>query len=281
MSSIRNWNGLRKRHELNNNQAVNGTFGRQAVFAILLGIAGLLMAGQSVPAQRRVPPKKSVQPAKPTNQLAILREQFVKATNEYKASLTKLLAIHENNNRKEEERLVQSRMLHAEGLISKKQLEEAEKKVAEAKDKITQTRQQLETADTQIANIMVEADAEAKIAKAGKLARGSLVRTTSYIRFNGSAEWSLADAWKVQRFFQDNFKRPLPIGVFGQGEIHNRWRLDHRNSMDLSIHPDGVEGLALINFLRSNGIPFLAFREAIPGAATGPHIHVGRPSHRY
>ncbi len=251
------------------------------MFAILLGIAGLLMAGQSVPAQRRVPPKKSVQPAKPTNQLAILREQFVKATNEYKASLTKLLAIHENNNRKEEERLVQSRMLHAEGLISKKQLEEAEKKVAEAKDKITQTRQQLETADTQIANIMVEADAEAKIAKAGKLARGSLVRTTSYIRFNGSAEWSLADAWKVQRFFQDNFKRPLPIGVFGQGEIHNRWRLDHRNSMDLSIHPDGVEGLALINFLRSNGIPFLAFREAIPGAATGPHIHVGRPSHRY
>ena len=82
-------------------------------------------------------------------------------------------------------------------------------------------------------------------------------------------------------FFQDTFQRSLPIGVFGQGAIHDRWRLDHRNAMDLSVNPDGAEGQALINFLRGNGIPFSAFREAIPGTATGPHIHVGRPSHRF
>jgi hypothetical protein len=85
----------------------------------------------------------------------------------------------------------------------------------------------------------------------------------------------------VQRFFLDAFKRPLPIAVFGQGSIHDRWRLDHHNAMDVSLHPDGPEGQALLGFLRANGIPFLAFREAIPGTATGPHIHVGRPSHRY
>jgi len=69
--------------------------------------------------------------------------------------------------------------------------------------------------------------------------------------------------------------------VFGQGSIHDRWRLDHHNSMDVSLHPDGPEGQALLGYLRANGIPFLAFRQAIPGTATGPHIHVGRPSHRY
>jgi len=69
--------------------------------------------------------------------------------------------------------------------------------------------------------------------------------------------------------------------VFGQGSIHDRWRLDHHNAMDVSLSPDGVEGQALLGFLRANGIPFLAFRQAIPGTATGPHIHIGRPSHRY
>jgi hypothetical protein len=34
------------------------------------------------------------------------------------------------------------------------------------------------------------------------------------------------------------------------------------------------EGRALIKFLRSEGIPFLAFRGPIPGVATGPHIHI-------
>jgi hypothetical protein len=36
----------------------------------------------------------------------------------------------------------------------------------------------------------------------------------------------------------------------------------------------------LIAYLRGAGIPFLAFRTAIAGSSTGPHIHVGYPSHR-
>jgi hypothetical protein len=51
--------------------------------------------------------------------------------------------------------------------------------------------------------------------------------------------------------------------------------------MDIPLHPDGVEGRGLLNFLQKNGIPYSAFRSAIPGTATGPHIHIGRPSHRY
>ena len=94
-------------------------------------------------------------------------------------------------------------------------------------------------------------------------------------------DWSLADARKVQNFFFTKFGRPLPTSAFGQSEIHDRWGLDHRQGMDVGLHPDSEEGIALVNFLRTEKIPFLVFRHAIPGVATGPHIHIGRPSHRY
>src|SRR6185295_13140942 len=96
-----------------------------------------------------------------------------------------------------------------------------------------------------------------------------------------SQRWSLADSKKVENFFFAKFGRPLPTSAFGQSDIHDRWGLDHRQGMDLGLHPDSEEGIALVNFLRTEKIPFLVFRYAIPGVATGPHIHIGRPSHRY
>ena len=96
-----------------------------------------------------------------------------------------------------------------------------------------------------------------------------------------SPRWSLADATKVENFFVTKFGRPLPTTAFGQSDIHDRWGLDHRQGMDVGLHPDSPEGVALVDFLRTEKIPFLVFRHAIPGVATGPHIHIGLPSHRY
>jgi outer membrane efflux protein len=230
-------------------------------------------------AQRKSNTKKAPTQSKP-DELSRLRQEFIKATNDYKTSLEKLLALYERNVTRTEEDYKKSQTLYEQGLISKKQADESAAKVRDARNKVADARQQMSVADTQIANTFLEAEAEKKLARI-KLQRGALVRTASYIRFNGGSGWNLSDSWKVQRFYQDTFKRPLPIAVFGQGMIHDQWRLDHRNAMDISLHPDGVEGQALLNFLRSNGIPFLAFRGAIPGTATGPHIHIGRPSHRY
>ena len=95
-----------------------------------------------------------------------------------------------------------------------------------------------------------------------------------------SLRWSLADAKKVENFFLIKFGRPLPTSAFGQSDIHDRWGLDHRQGLDIGLHPDSMEGIALIDFLRVEKIPFLTFRHAIPGVATGPHIHIGWPSHR-
>ena len=95
-----------------------------------------------------------------------------------------------------------------------------------------------------------------------------------------SGSWKISDSVKVERFFVKRFGRSLPLGAFGQSYLHTRWGLDHRNGMDVSLHPDSTEGKALLSFLRNEGIPFLGFRGPIPGVATGPHIHIGNPSPR-
>ena len=232
-----------------------------------------------VSAQRKSK-KKPAAPAQPT-ELARLREEYVKASNEYKTSLQKLLVIYEGNVKKAEEKLEQSRKLLAEGLISRVQFEESERGLATAKNEVAGIQRQITNADQQVASIFVETQAEKEISRNLRLARQSLVRTSSFTRFTGAPGWGLNEAWKVQKFFSDTFNKQLPIAVFGQGAIHERWRLDHRNAMDIQLHPDSAEGQALLNFLQKNGIPYLAFRAAIPGTATGPHIHIGRPSHRY
>jgi hypothetical protein len=120
-----------------------------------------------------------------------------------------------------------------------------------------------------------------EMAKAPPPTRGKLTRTASYIRYGGAGSWLLSESWKIQQFFLQRFGRQLPVSAYGQSALHNRWGLDHRNAMDVGVSPDSTEGQALMSFLRANGIPFAAFRGAIPGSATGPHIHIGLPSHRY
>ena len=250
---------------------------RQSSIVITIVIA-TLVSQIDVSAQRKR--AKKPDPA-PVTELAKLREEFVKATNDYKTSLGKLVAIYETNVTKAEKKLEESKKLLAEGLVSKTEVEKYEHALAAEKEKVTTTRHQITQADEQIAAVLVETAANEQIAKDIRLAKQRLVRTAAYMRFNGAAGWNLGEAYKIQRFFSDTFGRQLPVAVFGQGAIHDRWRLDHRNAMDISLHPDTAEGRALLNYLQKNGIPYLAFRSAIPGTATGPHIHIGRPSHRY
>jgi hypothetical protein len=96
----------------------------------------------------------------------------------------------------------------------------------------------------------------------------------------GSGNWKISDAARVENFFLSKFGRRLPSSTIGQSDLHTRWGYDHRNGMDVGLHPDSVEGRGLIEFLRSEEIPFQAFRGAVPGVSTGPHIHVGNPSRR-
>jgi hypothetical protein len=95
-----------------------------------------------------------------------------------------------------------------------------------------------------------------------------------------AGNWSISDSARVENFFLARFNRRLPLTAFGQSDLHTRWGLDHRQGIDVGLQPDSPEGRVLINFLRTEKIPFLAFRSAVPGVATGPHIHIGKGSHR-
>lgn len=252
---------------------------RKPIYSCLLTLT-LLVCAENVWAQKKTK-KKPPPPPAPVTELTKLRDEFVKATNEYKSSLEKLVVFYENDVKRAEEKLSVSQKLFAEQLIAKKDVDENQQALDAAKAKVAEIRRQMTGADDQIASVLVEQSTNEQIAKNLSLAKQRLVRTSSYIRFTGGPGWNLGEAYKVQRFFQDTFHRQLPIAVFGQGAIHDRWRLDHHNSMDIQLHPDSAEGQALLNFLQRNAIPYLAFRAAIPGTATGPHIHIGRPSHRY
>ena len=247
-------------------------------FQVLVALLLIVCLVAEVSAQRKSK-KKETPPVE--TELAKLRTEFINATNDYKASLEKLVTIYERNVTDAEEKLDVAKKLFAEGLVSRSQVTETEQHLQGEQAKLAETRRQIDTAETQIANVLVETKADAEFGKNLRAAKNSVLRTSSYIRFTGSVGWALNDAWKIQRYFSDTFHKQLPIAVFGQGAIHERWRLDHRNAMDISLHPDSAEGQALLSFLQKNGIPFSAFRAAIPGTATGPHIHIGRPSHRY
>jgi hypothetical protein len=215
------------------------------------------------------------------DEVAKLRDEFVRLTGEYKKSLGDLLPYQERAVRQAEEKLGKLREIYKEGLVSKRDVDAAEKVLADARAKIAETQQQMKAADAQIADALVEEKAVEQEAKAPPPARGKMIHTTAYIRYSGAGAWSLAaGAGRVESFFRQSFGKPLPISAFGQTSVHNSLGFDHRNAMDVALNPASAEGRALMNYLQANGIPFFAFFMAIPGSATGPHIHVGMPSHR-
>src|SRR5262249_44990259 len=168
-------------------------------FTLLLLSVFVFLAFAPANAQKKKKPRSTSTPK--VSEVDRLRDEFIKATKDYKASLEKLLDIYERNVKKSEEQLTKARDLFTQGLISKTELTESENAAATAKEKVTETRRQMGAADTQIADTLLEAKAEAQLAKT-QIRRGALLSTTAYIRYNGPANWSLADSWKVQQFFQ-------------------------------------------------------------------------------
>jgi hypothetical protein len=221
--------------------------------------------------KKKSPPRKSQQTL--ADRVAKAKAEVSAAANEYKASLEKLLALQENDVKTASETVEKRRELLAQAIISKRELEESERALATAKDKVAGTKRQMAESDTLIA----EATAEAELAKLGP---GAYQATGAMIRYIGPAHWVLTDAAKVQGFFALKFNHALPISAFGQTAVHDHMGFDHRNAIDVAVSPDSSEGKALMAYLRSAGIPFIAFRYAVAGSATGAHIHIGYPSRR-
>ncbi len=209
-------------------------------------------------------------------ELARLRADLLEKMKESRASSERLLALHEQEKQKANEEYEQRRVLYYQGLISRAELNEAERALAAIIIRVDEDKRWLTESDIAI----TEASLRDELLRLPGLAPGGYSETAAVMRFNGAARWSLADAPKIERFFSQTFGHALPISAFGQTATHDRLRFDHRNAMDVALNPDSKEGRSLLAFLRQAGIPFIAFRHAVPGAATGAHIHIGNPSMR-
>ena len=209
------------------------------------------------------------------------------ATEEVKTNSTDLLQMQQEQLNKAETKLDELRGLVAEGLIARAQLETEEQTLVSLRAEVEATRKQI--ADAQQLLVKIQADQElarkqAALPKANvKLALkpySGFPSGSTILRYTGSGSWSLAGLAELRSFFSSTFGRALPTSAIGQSATHNQLGYNHRNAVDVPLHPDSQEGRTLITYLQTQNIPFLAFRAAIPGVATGPHIHIGSPSHR-
>jgi hypothetical protein len=199
------------------------------------------------------------------------------ALRDYRSSLERLLSLHEEALARAVDRQQPRRDLYKRGIISRRELEEGELAVTTARGKVDETRRAIETAD----HAAVEAAAMETLAALPPPAPGERQQTAALSRYQGLGAWSLRlDTPKLQRLFAARFGRPLPISAFGQTPMHDRMGFDHHNALDVAVQPDSPEGQVLQDYLRTEGIPFIAFRGAVPGSASGAHIHVGQPSPR-
>jgi hypothetical protein len=194
----------------------------------------------------------------------------------YKKNLEKIRAIYQEEFRKKVKEVQEKRELYEKGYISALDLHESQRSLANVEIKLMEA--ELKIVETKIA--IREVSARRELLRLPPLGAGEYSETAALIRYNGKANWSLADAKKIEKFFKDTFGRVLPISAVGQTPFHERMRFDHRNAMDVALHPDSSEGRALIAYLRKEGIPFIAFVNSVAGSATGAHIHIGRPSLR-
>ena len=94
-------------------------------------------------------------------------------------------------------------------------------------------------------------------------------------RFDGDGMFTALTFSKVETAFTDRFGKPLPVSAMGDTAIHRALGFDHHGRVDVAISPDQPEGVWLREYLTANKIPFFAFRQAVPGKATGAHIHLG------
>ena len=244
-------------------------------------IATVLLHDNAVSAQDnpktpplRTPVNRRVNPT--DSELTRSRAEVMQKIKETHAGAEKLLALHETERQQLLEEYHRRRDLYYQGLIARNEVLQAEQALAEAIIRVDEDKRWLAETDMAITEFAMRDE----LLRLPRLAIGGYSETSTLLRFNGGTLWSLGDARKIETFFVQTFGRALPISALGQTPTHDRLRFDHRNAMDVALHPDSKEGQSLLSFLRQSGIPFIAFRNAVPGAATGAHIHIGKPSLR-
>jgi hypothetical protein len=242
--------------------------------------AGFLSVIFVVPVAAQVkskpPAAKTAAPLRVDNETVRLNAEVIRTATEYRDQLALQMKREELEADRVAREVESWKPLLEKGYISRKELEDHELALARARAKTEGTRRQIEQAEM----VIGEAAARTALLTLPPLAAGGYSESGMFVRYNGTAAWSLAESGKIETIFAARFGHPLPVSARGETEIHRQMHFDHRNAMDVALSPDSAEGRALMEYLRKSGIPFLAFRGKVAGSSTGTHIHIGKPSMR-
>ena len=99
-------------------------------------------------------------------------------------------------------------------------------------------------------------------------------------RYDGNGVFTPEIFARIQTAFDLRFGKPLPVSANGETAVHRALGFDHRGRVDVALRPDQPEGIWLRDYLRAHQVPYFAFNQAVPGKATGAHIHLGPMSTR-
>jgi BMFP domain-containing protein YqiC len=234
----------------------------------------VVSAGAQV--KTKAPAGKPPAPQRVDNETLRLNAEVIRTSTEYRDQLALQMKLEES----EIDRLAREVEFRAQWFnkdyISRQEWEQSKQALARARAKQADTAQRIEQAEM----VIGEAEARAALLTLPPLAAGGYSESGMFVRYNGTAPWSLADSGKIETFFAARFGHPMPVSARGETEVHRQMRFDHANAIDVALQPDSTEGRALMEYLRKVGIPFLAFRGKMKGSSTGAHIHIGKPSVR-
>jgi len=199
--------------------------------ALALGLL-LVVVLDAAPAaaQSRVPspPPRPPVTSRRETEADRLAAMIVRTTREYVASLERIRAAYKKEADSFAEMVEVRRDLFERGIISRRDVEIAEELLAEANRKVQEADRWIKDANDIRQSVLGEAALHSELAMT-TLPPGGYMATGVFIRFNGTAAFSLSDLPRVVRFFSSRFGRPLPVSAFGQSTVHERIGFDHRN----------------------------------------------------
>jgi soluble lytic murein transglycosylase-like protein len=97
------------------------------------------------------PQSRQAEPAEQAGDLQKFRQDFIKAAEEYRASLQELSNSYEASLKKLTDKQEQLKNLYTDGLISRREFEESDKEIADARAKVEDVRKEIAKSDETIA----------------------------------------------------------------------------------------------------------------------------------
>jgi hypothetical protein len=161
----------------------------------------------------------------------------------------------------------------AEGVAPKGFIEDAEAELVRREKVLGQAKDRAALLNEIVAMVHAEIESLPRAAESGsRLAKEFVEGSHGLLTTKDIKDLTLA--------FEKKFDHPMPVSARGETAVHRALGFDHSGRMDVALLPDSTEGKWLRAYLEAKDIPYYAFRIAIPGKATGAHIHVGPGSTR-